>query len=86
MLTRNTQNLEWLRKDPRVRGAPGFFTVPLDMANPIQIEKKFKTAMGYLNGRVDHLILCHGTITHMQLRDTNLKDWDYRKLLPRLTR
>jgi len=50
--------------------------VTLNLGEPYQIEKKFRQALALLDGRLDHLFLCHGLIKNESILETNMLEWD----------
>ena len=63
-------------KDPRIKSGYSYQQVTLNLGEPYQIEKKFRQALALLDGRLDHLFLCHGLIRHESILDTNILEWD----------
>ena len=63
-------------KDPRIKSGYNYQSVTLNLGEPYQIEKKFRQALSLLEGRLDHLFLCHGVIKNESIIDTNMLEWD----------
>jgi len=63
-------------KDPRIRSGVNYHVIALNLVEPYQTEKKFRHALGLLEGRIDHLFLCHGVIKEESIIDTNMLEWD----------
>lgn len=63
-------------KDSRFKEGRHYVSIGLNLKEPYQIEKKFRKAIALLDGRIDCLILCHGSIKNETIFDTNVLEWD----------
>ena len=63
-------------KDPRIKSGYNYQFVTLNLGEPHQMEKKFRQALSLLDGRLDHLFLCHGIINNESIIETNMLEWD----------
>ncbi len=59
-----------------MRNSKSLKSVPLNLREPYQIEKKFRKALNHLDGQLDCLILCHGTVKEEGILNTNMLEWD----------
>lgn len=53
-----------------------YAAIALNLKEPYQIEKKFREAITMLQGHVDCLMLCHGTINNESIFEANMLTWD----------
>lgn len=65
-----------LNFNPRIKSGYNYQSVTLNLGEPYQIEKKFRQALSLLDGRLDHLFLCHGLIKNESILETNMLEWD----------
>lgn len=63
-------------KNPSIKIGRNYFPITLNLREPYQIEKKFRTALQMLGGNLDCLILCHGYIKNESILETNMLEWD----------
>ena len=51
-------------------------TIQTDLSNPTTITTKFKEAMIFLKGKLDHLIMCHGLFIYGAVTQISVEDFD----------